>query len=126
MSSLDQQVGGNHYKGLTYQPVAFSTDTKMNFIQGSIVKYVSRFKNKNGLEDLDKAKHFAKLGISLNPQNFVNRSRVKELAEDYCLKNGFSKEVENIVYSVLVQDWIGTVLNIGRLIAKEYERNSPS
>ena len=124
MSSLDQQVGGNHYKGLAYQPVAFATDTKMNFIQGSIVKYVSRFKNKNGREDLDKAQHFAKLGITLNPANFVKRADALEFAKDYCAKNNFSEEVENVVYSVLVQDWIGVVLNIYILQAKEYEQDS--
>lgn len=124
MSSLDKQVGGNHYKGLTYQPVAFATDTKMNFIQGSIVKYVSRFKNKNGREDLDKAKHFAKLGTTLTPNNFVKRADAVEFAKDYCAKNNFSKEVENVVYSTLVQDWIGVVLNIGILQAKEYEQDS--
>ncbi len=124
MSSLDQQVGGNHYKDLAYQPVAFATDTKMNFIQGSIVKYVSRFKNKNGREDLDKAKHFAKLGIVLNPDNFVRRADAVEVAKDYCTKNNFPKEIENVVYSALVQDWIGVVLNIGILRTKEYEQNS--
>lgn len=120
MSILDKQIGGNNYKGLAYQPVVFATDTKMNFIQGSIVKYVSRFKNKNGREDLDKAKHFAKLGTTLNPYNFVRRSDAMEVSKDYCLKNNFSKEVESVVYSALIQDWIGVVLNIDLLI-KEYE-----
>lgn len=124
MSSLDQQVGGNHYKGLAYQPVTFATDTKMNFIQGSIIKYVSRFKNKNGREDLEKAKHFAKLGTTLNPYNFVRRADVVEVAKDYCSKNNFSKEVESIVYSTLLQDWIGVILNIDMLKTKEYEQNS--
>lgn len=124
MGSLDQQVGGNHYKGLVYQPVAFATDTKMNFIQGSIIKYVSRFKNKNGREDLDKAKHFAKLGMALNPHNFVRRSDAMKVAKDYCTKNSFSKDIENIVYSTLVQNWTGVVFNIVILQTKEYEQNS--
>lgn len=124
MDSLDQQVGGNHYKDLAYQPVAFITDTKMNFIQGSIIKYVSRFKSKNGREDLDKAKHFTNLGKILNPDNFVRCVDAAEVAEDYCVKNGFSEEVENIVYFTLVQDWVGVFLHICILQTKEYEQDS--
>ena len=83
-----------------------------------------RFKNKNGSEDLDKAKHFAKLGTTLNPDNFVKRADAVEFAKDYCAKNNFSKEVENVVYSALVQDWIDVVLNIGIVKTKEYEQDS--
>ena len=64
------------------------------------------------------------LGTTLNPDNFVKRADAVEFSKDYCAKNNFSKEVENVVYSALVQDWIGVVLNIGILQAKEYEQDS--
>lgn len=64
-SPLDVQVGGDHYKKYKIQPGEFAHANKLDFFQGSIVKYVTRFRDKNGKEDLAKAKHFLDLLISL-------------------------------------------------------------
>jgi hypothetical protein len=63
--ALDVQVGGNHYKNMAIQPVEFTMKNNLNFCQGSVVKYISRYKFKNGLEDLKKAKHFIDLLIEI-------------------------------------------------------------
>ena len=47
-STLDIQVGGNHYKDLQMQPIVLITKANCDFIQGCIIKYISRYKNKNG------------------------------------------------------------------------------
>ena len=60
--TLSTQVGGSHYKGYKYEPIKFVMDMKFDFIQGSILKYLVRYRKKNGLEDLRKAKHFAEIG----------------------------------------------------------------
>ena len=57
MSALDVQEGGSHYKDLAIQPIEYSMKNKLDPCQHTIIKYVSRFRNKNGLEDLKKAKH---------------------------------------------------------------------
>lgn len=67
MTALSKQEGGSHYKGYAYQPVEFGVNLNLNFIQGSIVKYITRHKSKNGAEDIHKAKHFSELGRELNP-----------------------------------------------------------
>lgn len=64
-SALDKQVGGNHYKQAAIQPVEYAHANKLGFMEGSVVKYVSRHKRKNGKEDLEKAKHFIELLIDL-------------------------------------------------------------
>jgi hypothetical protein len=51
-----KQVGGNHYETMAIQPIEYIMKNKLPFCEGSIVKYVSRYKNKNGKEDLLKAK----------------------------------------------------------------------
>ncbi len=61
---LDTQIGGSHYKGYKYEPVKFVMNMNFDFIQGSILKYLVRYRKKNGLEDLRKAKHFAEIGSS--------------------------------------------------------------
>lgn len=59
-SALDYQVGGNHYQQMAYQPLSFIMDLGLNFCEGNIVKYVARYKFKNGLQDLKKAQHYLK------------------------------------------------------------------
>lgn len=56
-----RQVGGKHYTGYKIQPVEFITVNKIGFIEGNVIKYLLRFKEKNGLQDLDKAIHYIEL-----------------------------------------------------------------
>ena len=58
MSELNKQVGGSHYQDFAIQPLEFITKNKLSYIQGNIIKYVVRFSQKNGTEDLDKAIHY--------------------------------------------------------------------
>lgn len=52
-----KQVGGNHYR-MKIQPLDYIEANKLTFSEGNVIKYVSRHRNKNGLEDLFKAKHY--------------------------------------------------------------------
>ena len=65
ISALDKQIGGNHYRGFKIQPIEFITKNKLSFIQGCIIKYICRFENKNGIQDLEKIKHYCDLQIQL-------------------------------------------------------------
>lgn len=58
MSSLDTQIGGDHYKELSIQPIEYILANKLGFCEGNVIKYITRYKSKNGLEDLKKAKHY--------------------------------------------------------------------
>ena len=58
MTSLETQIGGNHYKELSIQPIEYILANKLGFCEGNVVKYITRYKSKNGLEDLKKAKHY--------------------------------------------------------------------
>jgi hypothetical protein len=57
-SALYTQEGGDHYKLMKIQPVEYILANNIGFAEGSIIKYVSRWKNKNGIQDLKKARHF--------------------------------------------------------------------
>jgi hypothetical protein len=61
---LRLQVGGDHYKGMVIQPVEFIEMNGLGFCEGCIIKYVSRWKHKGGLDDLKKARHFLDLKIA--------------------------------------------------------------
>jgi len=54
----DLQHGGDHYKSNAIQPWDYIIANGMGFLEGSAIKYLSRFREKNGVEDLRKAIHF--------------------------------------------------------------------
>lgn len=54
----DGQVGGDHYKVMAISPLEYILANKLPFVEGSIIKYVSRFPLKGGVEDLKKARHY--------------------------------------------------------------------
>lgn len=114
-TSLDIQIGGNRYKGFVYQPVQFSVDMCLNFIQGNIVKYVSRYKNKNGNEDLKKVMHYAQLGAELSPTNFCPFYKVDEKVDEFIQKNKLTDNVGEIVKAACYQDWIKVTAEVKKI-----------
>lgn len=60
-TSLNKQVGGNHYKEFAIQPIEFIVRNKIPFIEGNIIKYICRWEEKGGIEDLDKVIHYVEL-----------------------------------------------------------------
>lgn len=56
-SSLDVQVGGDHYKNLKIEPIEYCYANNISFIEASVIKYVTRHKWKGKAKDLDKAIH---------------------------------------------------------------------
>ena len=73
-----RQVGGNHYKDFHIQPYEFISKNNLSFFQGNVVKYVCRYLNKNGIEDLEKIKHYCELEIKklkdLNDKRYKKRN----------------------------------------------------
>ena len=62
---LKEQVGGYHYSKLAIQPSVYAEQNKLSYLQGNAIKYITRYKDKNGVEDLYKAIHTFKLLIEL-------------------------------------------------------------
>lgn len=56
-NALDIQVGGDHYKSMKIQPMEYSMANGLDACQHTAIKYISRFRTKGGIEDLNKAKH---------------------------------------------------------------------
>jgi len=63
MSALKEQVAGSHYKDMAIQPFEYIHRNGIGFAEGCAIKYLSRWKVKNGVEDLRKARHFIDLLI---------------------------------------------------------------
>ena len=63
--ALSKQHGGTHYKDKAIQPVEYAAANELDFFQGSVVKYVTRHKEKNGAEDIRKAIHMLEFILEL-------------------------------------------------------------
>lgn len=65
VTPLDVQVDGGHYKGLKIQPVEFIHANNLGYCEANVVKYITRWRDKGGKKDLEKAKHYIDLLIQL-------------------------------------------------------------
>jgi hypothetical protein len=63
-SPYGTQVGGNHYAKYVIQPTEYIIKNGLNFCEGNVIKYVTRYRDKNGVEDLKKARHYLDILIS--------------------------------------------------------------
>lgn len=63
--AIGTEVGGSHYLDMVIQPVEFIHLNDIGFIEGCVIKYVCRWRDKGGSEDLKKAKHFLDILIEL-------------------------------------------------------------
>lgn len=58
MKALDNQIGGDHYRSRSIQPIEFILENEIGFCEGNVIKYVTRWKDKGGVADLKKARHY--------------------------------------------------------------------
>jgi len=52
-----------HYRHFEIEPVTYAMKNRLGFAEGNVVKYVTRYKHKGGLQDLHKAKRYIELLI---------------------------------------------------------------
>jgi hypothetical protein len=64
-SALATQVGGSHYKDHAIQPIEYIHKNNLPFIEGCVVKYITRWRDKGGVKDLEKIKHYIDMLIEL-------------------------------------------------------------
>lgn len=65
MSALKDQIAGKHYVELAIQPAAYCHANRLGKLEGDVIYYVTRWRTKNGLEDLKKARHTLDILIEL-------------------------------------------------------------
>lgn len=106
-----QQVGGGHYKGTTYQHWDFVMIALAGrYLEGNITKYITRWRKKNGLEDLKKARHYlTKLIEQFNLGNvqplYTVHHAPYQSPDHFCDVNGVDVSERMVV--LLVSNWHG-------------------
>src|ERR1019366_10738433 len=66
---MDRQPGGDHYRKYAIQPIEYIVKNKLSFLAGNVVKYVTRYKDKGGTEDIHKAIHYLDLILEFEYAN---------------------------------------------------------
>lgn len=61
LDSLRKQEGGNHYRKYDIQPIEYIIANDIGFLAGNVIKYATRYRDKNGAEDIRKAIHYLNL-----------------------------------------------------------------
>lgn len=122
--ALSQQIGGSHYKDLAIQPIVLIVKGGFSFIQGNIIKYVSRYNHKNGIEDLKKAAHYAKMAKELDEK--PGRIKYPELIDEYCKANNFKGYVSWTLNQAAARKWDRVIEGCGILIKELEEANKSS
>ena len=60
-NSLDEQVGGKHYRNMKIQPAEFINENKLLFAEGNAIKYICRHSVKVKEQDIRKAIHYLEM-----------------------------------------------------------------
>ena len=128
MEANEYQIGGTHYQG-EYQHWDFVCDTDMPYLLGCATKYISRWKEKNGVEDLRKAIHYLQKanerGITLNKKRRISdwafpsikRAKVKVRTEAFVYHLPF--EEAEITWLIVEGHYEKAIKMIGEIILDE-------
>lgn len=65
MKADDKQISGNHYKEMSIQPWTYVHANNLGYFEGSAIKYITRWRSKGGIADIQKAIHFLEKLIEL-------------------------------------------------------------
>ena len=60
-NSLEDQIGGKHYRKMKIQPAEFINENKLLFAEGNAIKYICRHQSKGKAEDIEKAMHYLEM-----------------------------------------------------------------
>ncbi len=74
VSANDKQVAGDHYKDKPIEVWDFIHENGIGYLAGNAIKYLARYKVKNGVEDLLKAQHYV--------EKLIEVETVAQQAED--------------------------------------------
>ena len=84
-----KQIGGSHYKSFVIEPWTFIQENQLNPFQANVIRYACRYKNKGGIQDLQKIIHYCEMEIDFmkkkakqKERELVSQSEVEELAAE--------------------------------------------
>lgn len=120
MNVLDTQVGGTHYTDLPHQPLDLIAGLNLDFFQGNVVKYLTRYKFKGApVADLKKAADYCRKAHAYLDYKAVTddyQTRVTYAVEMHCEANGASEKVREAMLKAVLYQWREAAKLIGGII----------
>jgi len=80
MKENEKQVGGTHYKKQAIQTWDFVYQNDIGYLEGNAIKYIARWRDKGGIQDLQKAKHYIDKIIELEEKSVLSKQVEEKLA----------------------------------------------
>lgn len=117
--ALDNQIGGNHYKSMPFQPVELFAKTHCTAFQANIWKYISRYKNKNGKEDVEKCMHYAELAKELKCNGQLGARKMQRI-QAFCQVNKLPERVKRIVILAGLDSYDDVIKECKQILQREY------
>ncbi len=84
MAANDRQEGGGHYKKMEIEVWDYIARNNIPYLEGNAIKYLSRWRDKGGLEDLRKARHYVDKLIELEEEQIQLNEQAAEFCEFDC------------------------------------------
>lgn len=106
MKKRNKQVGGSHYESLAIEPIELFVKYNVNWFQGEVIKYCSRFLNKNGKQDLLKAIQVCDLAddLGLNIRPLYPIELDMDFLNKYISQFEYKEILGDIIYHMLVDN----------------------
>ena len=126
-TAFSEQIGGSHYKDMPFQPIRLISYLNLDFFQGNVVKYVSRYKLKDedGVRDLEKAKHYCRMAMEMGNSSSRTEMTVLQVtlaSKSFILSNRLSQLVADVIVYVYWRKWEEAVKAIDAL-SKEHNQS---
>ena len=80
MSAYKKQIGGSHYKSMVMQPSEFINKNRLQFAEGSAIKYICRHSAKGKEEDIKKAIHYLEM---IKERDYSDTKKEESWTEGY-------------------------------------------
>jgi hypothetical protein len=71
LTANNVQIAGTHYSEKSIQPWDYIVANQLGYLEGNIIKYISRYKEKGGIQDLRKAQHYIEKLIEVNTPTVI-------------------------------------------------------
>lgn len=120
MKATDVQIGGSHYKDMAMQPIELITALRCSFIQGCIIKYISRYRAKNGAQDIKKCIHYAQLAIQLGDKRRCNDKALSLNINKFIIKNKLTILQQRIITQTAYNNYEQVIQFCKELLQIEY------
>lgn len=106
MKKRNKQIGGSHYESLAIEPIELFVKYNVNWFQGEVIKYCSRFLNKNGKQDLLKAIQVCDLAddLGLNIRPLYPIELDMDFLNKYISQFEYKEILGDIIYHMLVDN----------------------